>query len=81
MPDFVKLQAEAEAQGYIDQTCSMCGTFFKAYIHFIRCDTRPCPMVSKKDPRTLLQRFIDGPDGDRPAPTEGEPRCPSEPTS
>lgn len=72
MTDFVKLQAEAEAQGYIDQTCSMCGTFFKAYIHFIHCDVKPCPMVSKKDTRTLLQQFIDGPEQPAPAPTGGK---------
>jgi hypothetical protein len=62
IPDLVKLQAEAEAQGYVDETCPKCGTVLKAYHHFIRCDANPCPMVSKRDPRTLLQKFIDGQD-------------------
>ena len=49
----------ALADGYKDETCPRCGAVFEAQIHFIRCDAKPCPMVSTKDPRTLLERFRD----------------------
>lgn len=51
---------EAIAAGYKDETCPRCGTFFKAEIHFVPCEADPCPMISTKDSRTLLQRFVDG---------------------
>jgi hypothetical protein len=60
MPDLEELQREALAQGYKDETCSKCGTVFKAYVHFVRCDAKPCPMVSTKDSRTILERLADG---------------------
>lgn len=50
---------EALAQGYKDETCSKCGAPFLAHIHFVRCDARPCPMVSTKDTRTFLEQFAD----------------------
>ena len=49
---------EAIAAGYKDDVCSKCGALFEAQIHFIHCDARPCPMVSTKDQRTLLQRLV-----------------------
>lgn len=60
MPDTEALQREALAQGYKDEMCSRCGALFKAYIHFIHCDARPCPMISTKEPRSLLQHFAHG---------------------
>jgi hypothetical protein len=50
---------EAIAAGYKDETCPKCGTLFEAQIHFVRCEVQPCPMVSTKDSRTLLQRWCD----------------------
>lgn len=52
--------AQAIAEGYKDETCGECGRLFPAHVHFIRCSKRPCPMVSTKDSRSLLQRFADG---------------------
>jgi hypothetical protein len=46
MTDTERLHAEALANGYKDETCSRCGAEFLAHIHFIRCDHRPCPMLS-----------------------------------
>jgi uncharacterized OB-fold protein len=43
-----------------DEICPKCGTVFKPYHHWVRCEAKPCPMVSTKDPRTLLQRIADG---------------------
>jgi uncharacterized C2H2 Zn-finger protein len=51
---------QAIAEGYKDEACPKCGAVFEAQIHFIRCDAKPCPMVSTQEPRTLLQRLIDG---------------------
>lgn len=50
---------KALAEGYRDETCPKCGTPFEAQIHFIRCEATPCPMVSTKDTRTLLEQFSD----------------------
>lgn len=51
---------EALAEGYKDETCAKCGALFEAQIHFIFCDTKPCPMKSTTETRSLLQRFVDG---------------------
>jgi hypothetical protein len=47
------------AEGYKDETCPKCKTLFEAHIHFVLCDVRPCPMISKKDPRTLFEKWRD----------------------
>ena len=59
MTDIETLHAEALAQGYKDETCSRCGGFFPAHIHFVRCDKRPCPMISTTDVHSLLDRIAD----------------------
>jgi len=46
-PDQERLHADALANGYKDETCPHCGAVFLAHIHFIRCDHRPCPMISQ----------------------------------
>ena len=61
-PDLERLQHEALAEGYKDETCPKCGTEFKAYHHFIRCDSKPCPMISK-DQRSFLEQFADAASG------------------
>lgn len=50
---------QALADGYKDETCPKCGALFEAQIHFVRCDAKPCPMVSTKDPRTIFERLQD----------------------
>jgi len=57
--------AEALAQGYKDETCSKCGTVFLAHIHFVRCHAKPCPMVSTKEPRTILEQMTALAEGER----------------
>ena len=49
--------AQAVAEGYPDkdETCPACGTVFKNYHHFIRCDRRPCPMSDGKG--TIFERM------------------------
>ncbi len=58
MPDIEALQAEEIAQGYRDEVCPTCGTEFKAYIHFIRCEARPCPMISTKETPSTSSRNL-----------------------
>lgn len=50
--------AQAIAEGYpdVDENCPKCGTVFKNYHHFVRCDRRPCPMSDGKG--TLLERLV-----------------------
>lgn len=54
------LREQALAEGYKDEVCPKCGTLFEAQIHLVRCDARPCPMISTTDPRTLFERMMDG---------------------
>ena len=60
MSDIETLQAEALARGYKDETCPKCGAIFKAHIHFVRCEAKPCPMASTTETRTLAQLIADG---------------------
>ena len=48
--------AQAIAEGYPDKTeiCPECGTVFRNYHHFIRCERRPCPMSTGK---TLFEHW------------------------
>ena len=50
--------AQAVAEGYpdVDETCSACGTVFKNYHHFIRCERKPCPMSTGK---TLFEHWAE----------------------
>jgi uncharacterized Zn finger protein len=50
--------ARAVSEGYpdVDVKCSECGTVFKNYHHFIRCESKTCPMSDDKG--TLLDRLI-----------------------
>lgn len=57
-PDYDRRHAEALAEGYRDETCVHCGTFFAAHIHLIRCNWPACPMRSTTEPRTLLESII-----------------------
>jgi hypothetical protein len=61
--------AQALADGYKDETCPKCGTLFEAHIHFVHCTARPCPMISTKDPRSILERLMetDGETGNKNA--------------
>lgn len=52
-----ELREEAIAEGYKDETCSKCGTLFEAHKHFILCNSRPCPMVSEVDPRSIFDHM------------------------
>lgn len=56
-----QIREEAIAEGYKDETCPKCGTLFEAHKHFILCDSRPCPMISTSDPRSLFDRMLDKP--------------------
>lgn len=56
-----ELREEAIAQGYKDETCPKCGTLFEAHKHFVLCYSRPCPMMSTEDSRTLFERMVDTP--------------------
>ena len=49
--------AQAAAEGFpdVDETCPACGSVFKNYHHFIRCDRKDCPMSDGKG--TLLERM------------------------
>lgn len=55
------LRDQAIVDGYKDETCAKCGTLFEAHVHFIRCEARPCPMISTKDPCTLFERMDSAP--------------------
>lgn len=59
MNDIEALHRAALAEGFVDETCSHCGTLFPAHVHFIRCERRPCPMISTKNTRTILERLGD----------------------
>jgi hypothetical protein len=43
----------------MNETCKKCGAVFEPHHHFVRCDAKPCPMISTKEPRTLLEQFRD----------------------
>jgi len=45
---------------YGDEECPNCGALFAPHHHFIRCAAKPCPMVSTKDPRSFLEKFVHG---------------------
>jgi hypothetical protein len=49
--------AQAVAEGFpdVDERCSACGTVFKNYHHFIRCDRKDCPMSDGRG--TLLEQM------------------------
>jgi hypothetical protein len=55
--DCMRRHREALAEGLKDETCAKCGAIFYAHIHFVRCEAKPCPMVSTKDPRTIFERL------------------------
>jgi hypothetical protein len=57
MCDIEQLHAKALAEGYKDETCSHCGTEFLAHIHFVKCEHRPCPMISGNPP-SILDKLI-----------------------
>lgn len=57
----MRQHCEAVAEGLKDETCPRCSAVFYAHIHFVRCENRPCPMISTKDPRSILERLADKP--------------------
>lgn len=48
-------EAEALEQGYKDEMCVKCGSTFCAFMHFIHCNRKDCPIVDNKG--TLLERL------------------------
>jgi hypothetical protein len=48
---------QALKDGYRDEICPVCEVMLEAQIHFVRCEYSKCPMISKEDGRTLLQRW------------------------
>ena len=58
--EILKLREEALAEGYKDQKCPKCEALLLANHHFLICDTSECPMRSKTETRSLLERFVDG---------------------
>jgi ribosomal protein S27AE len=58
--DDVNRYEKAILEGYKDEKCPKCGTWFLAFHHFIRCDLAPCggcPMAS--NPKSILTQFMD----------------------
>lgn len=48
-------QDEALEQGYKDEMCEKCGSTWCAFMHFVHCSRKDCPLVEGKG--TLLERL------------------------
>ena len=55
--DVAKLREEAIAEGYIDEICPECKTVLLANQHFVRCDSKTCPMSNGK---SILEMTLEG---------------------
>lgn len=54
----------------VDETCRECGALFKPHHHFVRCDSKTCPMKDNKG--SLLDQLLNQRSGEERDSQENE---------
>ena len=61
-PELIIEHNKCLAEGFKDKVCPKCGVVYLAHHHFINCELGrygECPIVSKSNPKSILQQLLD----------------------